>query len=1356
MFQYRFTTVFVFLVMFFITQKTFSQFATQNLSLPQVRQGSVMVGDVENDGDLDILLTGTNDGTSGVSKIYRQSGTFSASDTVNANLIGVYQSSVAWGDYDNDGDLDILLTGTTNGTTAVSKIYRNNGNSTFTDINAGLVGVYYSSVAWGDYDNDGDLDILLTGYTGTLRTTKIYRNSGSDTFIDINIVLPNVYQSSVAFGDYDNDSDLDILLTGNSNTQTGISKIYRNTNGNFFASDTVNANLVGVYQSSTVWGDYDNDGDLDILLTGTTNGTNAVSKVYRNNGNNTFTDINAAITGVYQSSVVFADYDIDGDLDIILTGTTNGTTGLTQIYQNNSNVFTYIGNNGGLSTNVYQSSLALGRRSGFNIDIFLTGNNGGNSFSQLYTTTSAATNTAPSAPTNLFTSKENDTTFVFRWNRATDANQTGTANKGLTYNLYIGTSIATGNNQSPMSNILSGFRRVVQLGNTNHDTAWTLKFPSNQAYYWGVQAIDNCFVGGGFGATSIPIITAPVSTPAINVITTSFTANWSGTGQYKLDVAVDSLFTNFVSGYNNLDAGSNMGWNITLLQPNTYYYYRVRTYGSNWVSNNSATQKVLTLPSASTTFFVDSITTNQFRIRWNKSGNGNATYQIDITTDGFNTFIPGYNNKDVGSDTTILVTGLSLNTEYSIRVRTVNNTGTSIDSPVQSVTTLPYFSDISAGLSGVSYSSVTWGDYDNDGDLDILITGDNSGIEITKLYCNNGNSTFSEANGLGLTGVYAGSAIFGDYNSDSYLDILVSGFTSGPNFSAIYRNNGGTAFTNIAPGLPALSNSSFIFGDYDNDGDLDILVTGDNIAQIYRNDGNNIFTNINVGMIGISNSSSIFGDYDNDSDLDILLTGFDGNSRISKLYRNDGNEVFTDINAGLIGIENGSVVFGDYDNDGDLDILLTGYDGSSKISKIYKNTNGIFDTLNVSLPGVNYSSATWGDYDNDGNLDFIITGIPNNSGISISKIYRNSGNDTFTEIDAGLQGVSDGSVVFGDYDNDGDLDILLAGNSGAGSISKIYRNNLNNANTLPTPPTSLVATVISDTTLNFRWNRATDTNQPGAANRGLTYNLVVGTTPNGINNQSPMSNVTNGYRRIVQIGNANHDTTWTLKLTTGQTYYWGVQAIDNNFAGGAFAWDNTGIFLPVSLTNFTATSKNGTVMLNWSTSTEQNNYGFEIERKTSPVSPPYEGGDARGGWKKVGFVAGNGNSNEQQNYTFVDKNIIGGKNIYRLKQIDNDGKVSHSKEVEINFLPTIVQINQNFPNPFNPSTTINYQLPTNGFVTLKVYNILGEEVATLVNEEKEAGMYQVKFDGSKLSSGMYFYKLTAGKITEIKKMILLK
>ena len=198
-------------------------------------------------------------------------------NSVGAGLTGVQEGSVAWGDYDDDGDLDILLTGS-DGSTYVSQVYRNDGG-TFTDIEPGLTGVYWGSVAWGDYDNDGDLDILLTGENSSYdRVSEVYRNDGG-TFTKIEPGLTGVVDSSVAWGDYDNDGDLDILLTGESSSWDRVSEVYRNDEGIF---TDIGAGLTGVFFGSVAWGDYDNDGDLDILLTGAVGQWDIGSQMYRN------------------------------------------------------------------------------------------------------------------------------------------------------------------------------------------------------------------------------------------------------------------------------------------------------------------------------------------------------------------------------------------------------------------------------------------------------------------------------------------------------------------------------------------------------------------------------------------------------------------------------------------------------------------------------------------------------------------------------------------------------------------------------------------------------------------------------------------------------------------------------------------------------------------------------------------------------------------------------------------------------------------------------------------------------------------------------------------------------------------
>ena len=186
--------------------------------------------------------------------------------------------------------------------------------------------------------------------------------------------------------------------------------------------------------------------------------------------------------------------------------------------------------------------------------------------------------------------------------------------------------------------------------------------------------------------------------------------------------------------------------------------------------------------------------------------------------------------------------------------------------------------------------------------------------------------------------------------------------------------------------------------------------------------------------------------------------------------------------------------------------------------------------------------------------------------------------------------------------------------------------------------------------------------------------------------------------------------------------------------------------VPVELISFNAVVKNTLVELTWQTATEINNRGFEVQRKME-----------HGEFSIIGFVEGNGTTTEIRNYTFTDENVAHGLYLYRLKQIDFDGNFTYLDNIEVEvFAPLVFSLEQNYPNPFNPSTSINYSIPANGFITLKVYDVLGNEVAILVSDEKSAGNHVVSFDAVNLSSGLYFYTLQSGSFTETKKMVLLK
>ncbi|MGB5896142.1 MAG: T9SS type A sorting domain-containing protein [Ignavibacteriaceae bacterium] len=222
----------------------------------------------------------------------------------------------------------------------------------------------------------------------------------------------------------------------------------------------------------------------------------------------------------------------------------------------------------------------------------------------------------------------------------------------------------------------------------------------------------------------------------------------------------------------------------------------------------------------------------------------------------------------------------------------------------------------------------------------------------------------------------------------------------------------------------------------------------------------------------------------------------------------------------------------------------------------------------------------------------------------------------------------------------------------------------------------------------------------------------------------------------------------TLYLDTTVTYLIYVYRLTAFNAFGQSAYSDTSqIVVPVELTSFNASIKDEGVQLAWTTATEINNMGFEIQRNQSAA------------WETIGFVEGSGTTSEITNYQFFNDLSEFNSSMklkYRLKQIDFNGVFSYSNIVEVDFVLENYSLSQNYPNPFNPSTSISFTLTRSTFVTLKIYNILGNEITTLVNELIPGGNHKVQFDATGLSSGVYFYTLTADNFVESKKMVVMK
>src|SRR6185369_6636619 len=275
-----------------VAGSAYSQFVlTPVPGLPNAFNGSIAWGDYDNDGRMDFLFSGSG-GSTGLPELSLWHNTGTGFSNVTASLAsglpGVSDSAVAWGDFDNDGRLDFLFTGLTNFSSAfgLSQVWRNTGSG-FTNVPIpGLPGVTAGSAAWSDFDNDGRLDFLVTGTTNGLPSgaiSQLWRNTGNG-FTNVPIPgLPGVNVGSLAWGDFDNDGWPDFLITGITNgaSNDSISQLWRNTGSGF--TNVPIPGLRGVFVSSLGWGDYDNDGRLDFLLEGLA-GNTFISELWRNTG----------------------------------------------------------------------------------------------------------------------------------------------------------------------------------------------------------------------------------------------------------------------------------------------------------------------------------------------------------------------------------------------------------------------------------------------------------------------------------------------------------------------------------------------------------------------------------------------------------------------------------------------------------------------------------------------------------------------------------------------------------------------------------------------------------------------------------------------------------------------------------------------------------------------------------------------------------------------------------------------------------------------------------------------------------------------------------------------------------------
>lgn len=1077
---------------FSVALEQFTQIAP---GLPAWRyENAVAWGDADGDGKLDLLVSGTtnNAANGALTRVYHNDG---GMFTNFLSLPGMYRPAVAWGDFDRDGRLDFAISGLSSSDVPLTRIYHNNPNGTFTDLNAGLTGCYSGTLAWGDFDNDGVPDLFVSGLvitavSGSSWTTtnmaKIYRNNGNGTFTDLKVNLltaanrvagPN--NGTAAWGDYDNDGKLDLLLVGSINNTIGMASVFRNLGDGTFTNAFNDGNgSTYSYGGAGAWADYDNDGWLDFEVSSSVFGS---TSVFHNNRDGSFTRI-AGLSGGSWPSGTWGDYDNDGYLDVIAGGN--------RLYRNNRNgTFTD-------SKAVLPGSYAVAWgdfNNDGNLDLILAADG----MTAVYRNNNPMTNVPPAAPTSLVAMPGLSNSVVFTWSPPVDSQ---TASNGLKYNLRVGTAPGGVDVVSPLADPVTGQRRVVALGNSGPtNRAWLNNLPRG-TYYWSVQAIDTAFAGSPFGSEGTFAITnarptlSPIADQTVAPLTT--TAPIPFTIQDEETPASNLVFTVRSSNTNVVPLA-----NVLLSQPSG-------DAPTNWV------------------------------LRLMPRTNGSSLLTLTVT-DEQGAFASAY---------------------FAV--------------------TADLFSLVTTNLLPVQHSFLAWGDFNNDGRLDVLISGHTNGnaalAPLAQLYRNDGNGVFTPV-ATGLPGLAYGSAAWGDFNNDGFLDLALSGSTlgtSGPGLARIHRNNGDGTFTDIGAGLPDVYSSALAWGDYDNDGRLDLGLSGQTsngpITQIFRNRGDGSFSNA-VSLPGFYSGAVAWADLDGDADLDLVVAGLNTNGTppLTWIYRNNGEGSFTQV-ASLPGIYAGTVAVADYDGDGQPDLLLTGANGSpAYLTRIYRNAGSFtFSEIAAGLTGVGQASAAWGDFDNDGRPDILLSGTSNGGRTgAFPRVYRNTGLSgalTFSNYPTALPTNYAGAVAWADFDNNGTLDVLVSGTDGVvvssstRSQTMLFRNNSGGPNTPPTAPGGL-AFARSNGVVSLTWTKSADAQTTNA--NGLQYQLRVGTAPGGVQVISPPADLATGFRRVAQTG-VTVTNQWRSSNLPPGTYYWSVQAIDPAFAGSPFAAESSFVVVP--------------------------------------------------------------------------------------------------------------------------------------------------------------------------------------------------
>ena len=581
------------------------------------------------------------------------------------------------------------------------------------------------------------------------------------------------------------------------------------------------------------------------------------------------------------------------------------------------------------------------------------------------------------------------------------------------------------------------------------------------------------------------------------------------------------------------------------------------------------------------------------------------------------------------------------------------------------------------------------------------------------------------------------------------------------NYTVQAFNMDGTPVAGWPKTLSQPTQSAPAFGDIDGDGEGEIVVTtmfGTTAGTIYawHKDGSTV-TGFPVNH-GYTTRTPVLAELDCDGALEIIV-----NKRLYPVgeewvYKGDGTPIWSQA---LNHVPASSAAVGDINGDGIPEVICESYTSLYAMD----NAGNILPGFPFILPGDvsnSYSSPVLVDVDGDGSRE-IIFGTHSLSGPGYVYILKNDG----TVLPGWPK--TTGNWIYtapavGYINGDNILDVAVGDQVLSGTpVDYVYAWDVN-GNTLPGFPIGPVNAINSQIILaDLDNNGSTDLicddngypvyhgySSDGTILPGWPINV---TGENTFYEMPALADVNNdGLLDLLGAGNQGFGSTAVVFIHLWNT---GYPFVPYNNILPVFQYNerHNGVYgdlsltVPVELLSFTGTFSGNEVILNWSTATETNNRGFDVERSTDKIN-----------FDQIGFIKGNETTTERSDYTFTDRNINNGNYYYRLKQFDFNGTYSYLPVINIQMGVSDLsyKLEQNYPNPFNPSTTINYSVPENTFVKLEVFNSIGQKVKTLINEVKEAGDYRIDFNAAALPGGVYLYKLDAGKYSEARKMILLK